>query len=95
MLKDDFISLAFYSNVPSIDEITEEKAIKEISYYQENSNDMAYDLINYERLIFLEYYFSDNKKIQDLISKLKTTIYENYIMRKKLINRYYRKNMYF
>ena len=89
-MENNFFDLAKYSEVPEIDNIGEDKALQELNWYSDHSNCMAYDMIDYERLVFLELRFPESTRIQTKINDLKIQIYENYILRKKIEHRFFK-----
>jgi hypothetical protein len=50
-------------------------------------NDFNYDIINYEQLIYIEQYFSENEKITEQLSRLKNIIAENFVAKNKYFQR--------
>lgn len=69
-------------------EYTEEKALKYLQYinnpkfYYNNMNN--YDIIDYEKLIYIEISFQDNLEIQNLIAQIKQNVSDGY----KIKNQY-------
>lgn len=62
----NFFELMQYSSQgPELENYDENNAIRELEYYLDgNNNAMNYDVINYERLIFIEIMFRDHEQIQ-------------------------------
>lgn len=79
-----------YSRVgPELNQYDEDCALRELQYYLEEGHDncLNYDVINYERLIYIEEFFSDNEEIRGMLHDLKHIICENYVQRQLLISR--------
>ena len=63
-----------------------------LSYLQKIYNnlqllDNQYDIINYEKLIYIDYYYNENEDIQFYLKKIKKKIAKTWINKQKLINR--------
>lgn len=63
-----------------------------LSYLQKIYNnlkllDNQYDIINYEKLIYIDYYYNENEDIQFYLKKIKKKISKTWIDKQKLINR--------
>lgn len=55
------------------------------------NNYINYDLINYERLFYIEYLFGNNEKIKKKLEKIKEEVGTNYLMKQKYLKRIYNK----
>ena len=63
-----------------------------LSYLQKIYNnlqllDNQYEIINYEKLIYIDYYYNENEDIQFYLKKIKKKIAKTWINKQKLINR--------
>jgi len=57
-------------------------ALRELQYYLNgHDNALNYDIINYERLFYIEEFFNDNEEIRNMLNELKHRICNNYILR--------------
>lgn len=69
----------------------EEEAIIYLSMLLHNdfcySNATSYDLIDYEKLFYIEYEFSSSEKISELLKAIKQEIAETYIYKQKYLVR--------
>lgn len=67
----------------------EEEALEYLYFLDRTYNDNAYttDLIDYEKLIYIELKFSNNLKIQQLIKLIKQNISNNFLFKHKYIQR--------
>ena len=59
--------------------------INHMEFYYNNS--CCYDLIDYEKIIYIELTFKDNSEIQDLIKSIKELISANYVFKNQYKNR--------
>ena len=50
--------------------------------------------IDFEKLIFIDYHYSDNETINSLLKEIKKQISENYQYKQQLLNRLILKNKY-
>ena len=68
---------------------TEEEALSYLYFIDRTQHNNGYtlDLINYEKLIYIEVNFSSNKKIQQLLINIKENIANNFILKHKYIQR--------
>lgn len=84
----NFQELMQYAIAPELEFYDEGCAIRELQYYLDgNDNSQNYDIINYERLIYIEDTFSYNEDIHNMLTELKHKIANNYIQRQKFIAR--------
>lgn len=94
-MKNNFFDLLQYTS-NELDFINEQSANDELDYYLNLEifpNISLFDIIDYEKLIYIELRFLNNKEIQEKITRIKYLISQNYYDRKKLINRLmYNKN---
>lgn len=66
-----------------------EEAIEYLYFLDRTFYDNLYsiDLIDYEKLIYIEIQFGENKKVLQLISNIKNNISNNFIIKHKYISR--------
>lgn len=85
----NFRELMQYSSLgPELEGYDENCAIRELQYYLDgNDNAMNYDVINYERLIYIEIAFAGHEHIHGMLQDLKHRICDNYIQRQQFIDR--------
>lgn len=76
-------------NTPSDFLLTEEDSIEYLLFLSRTywNNLATIDIIDYEKLIYIELEFPDNYQIQNLISILKENIFKNYKYKNKLLSR--------
>lgn len=71
--------------------LTEEEALNYLNYINQNNflynNISNYDIIDYEKLIFIEYIFIDNQNIQKLLIEIKKNIANGYYLKNQYKNR--------
>lgn len=79
----NFFELMQYSSLgPELENYDEECAFRELQYYlEERDNAFNYDVINYERLFYIEEIFGKNERINNMLNDLKHKICHNYIRR--------------
>lgn len=67
----------------------EEDALKYLYFLDQTSADSssAFNIIDYELLIYLELYFKQNEKIQQLIMNIKSNVFHDFITKHKYIKR--------
>ena len=84
----NFQELMKYGIAPELEFYDEDCAIRELQYYLDgNDNSQNYDIINYERLFYIEDNFSGNENIHNMLTELKHKISNNYLQRQKFIAR--------
>ena len=83
----NFFEMLVYNEIPQLDNYDREHALREISYYINYSNGEAYDIINYERLMYIELKFIDDKEVQMELLKLKQYIVTNFVLKERLLSR--------
>ena len=88
----DFQYFPFFTNTFKYNNftITEEEAKKYLIYFinhEEFNNSFLYDLLNYEKLIYIEMTYKDNNEITFLIEKLKQRIADNWLKKQQFLNR--------
>ena len=84
----NFFELLTYSSAGYLDKYDESCALRELDFYFENnSNSGNFDVINYERLIYIELRFAHHEEIQSRVQELKELICRNYITRQKLLEK--------
>lgn len=68
---------------------TEKDALNYLYFLDRTYFDNSYssDLVDYEKLIYIEYNFSQNKTIQQLLKNIKENISNNYLLKYKYIAR--------
>lgn len=86
-MENNFFDLLKYAHVPELNKSPDE-VLDEIDVLFDNANDKAYDLINYERLIYLDMKYKDNDMVSRRINELKNFIADNYKTKELLKNRY-------
>lgn len=67
----------------------EEDALKYLYFLDQtySNSSSAFNIIDYELLIYLELYFKQNEKIQQLIINIKSNIFHDFIVKHKYIKR--------
>lgn len=84
----NFFDLLSYSSAGYLDKYDEGCALRELDFYFSNNiNSGNFDIVNYERLIYIELRFTDNEEIQKKVQDLKQIICSNYIVRQKLLEK--------
>lgn len=62
--------------------LSEEEAIKYLKYINNENflynNVCCYDIVDYEKICYIEMLYKDNKEIQEIIFKIKQKIFEGY-----------------
>lgn len=53
-----------------------------------HSNIYNFDSTNYELILYIEYLYGENQECADLLKKVKNFLIENYLLRKKLENKF-------
>lgn len=78
-----------YSSLgPELENYDMDCAFRELQYYLDgNDNALNYDVINYERLFYIEENFIENEEIRNMLDELKHRICHNYVQRQQLIAR--------
>lgn len=78
-------------NTPFKENLTKEEALnylKVINYYNFSYNNICcYDIIDYEKLIFIEVNFSKDEEISEILFNIKKNIAEGYKIKKQYKNR--------
>lgn len=75
---------------PEFPIISNEKDALKYLYFLDKTNlnaSSVYNIIDYELLIYLEFFFSENKEIQSLLKNIKEKVYHDFILKHKYIKR--------
>lgn len=83
----NFVDSLTYCSTGDLDAYNRSHAMRELEYYISHPNNSTYDVIDYERLIYIEMRFADDPEVMRQLTQLKNIICKNYILRKKLLNR--------
>lgn len=88
----NFENTPFFNNTFKYNnfQITLEQAKQYLKFFLNNEqymNAYLYDLMNYEKLIYIEMTYFDDEDICYMIKKLKTIIADNWLKKQQLLNR--------
>lgn len=99
IIKDNnFLELLNYIEAPELELKNTSDICDEIDFYLQNANDKSLDLINYERLIYLDAIINDHNcgDARKLLDILKEKIINTYILKTKMKYRYlYEDSIYY
>lgn len=85
-MQNNFFQLLKYTK-SFLNHYDESQAKNDLEYWIKHPNNAVFDIIDYEKLIYIELNFPDSLDIQELIQQLKVIIAENYLQKKQLMNR--------
>lgn len=99
MSKENHQSQSFINminNTPSNFLLNEEESLEYLLFLNRTywNNLATVDIIDYEKLIYIELNFPNNYEIQNLISIIKENIYKNYKYKNKLLSRILDNNIF-
>ena len=81
-----YLDINNYYPTPNID-CTDDEILKELNIWVNNPNDSVYNIIDFERLFYLEKRYQDNDEFMKIINTLKDSIADNYVKRQRMIQR--------
>ena len=75
-----YLDINNYYPTPNID-CGDDEILRELNIWLNNPSDSVYNIVDFERLFYLEKKYQDNEKFKVIIDAIKDSIADNYVQR--------------